>query len=308
MICYLKGKLYMRRNILADKRSSSPIIIGMLCLLSIVIVSCDDMGSSMVPEDNPTPDTPQETHIVDTIDYIKALHTKREELQVILAKEINVEVVSFPDRLVIQRLNIAKPLDSIDQWIHDVNTTEIIKALNEDLKKLQQDIAAARNEPTGPIEPEPDPEPVIRVEPEPDPEPVVRVEPEPDPEPVIRVEPEPDPEPVVRVEPEPVIRVEPEPDPVIPQVGDEIIVRNTLDDGIRIRKVPWGDRIGGMFDGETGIVISGPRESRGLTWVEIKWDAPVKNPLSGCGIPAKVCIGWSAVFFKNGTHAIHKRK
>ena len=91
-----------------------------------------------------------------------------------------------------------------------------------------------------------------------------------------------------------------------PQVGDEVIVRNTLNLGIRIRDAPWGDRIGGMFDGETGVVTSGPRESGGLTWVEIKWDAPVKNPRSGCGIGAAVCIGWSAVFVENGTQVIHE--
>ena len=91
------------------------------------------------------------------------------------------------------------------------------------------------------------------------------------------------------------------------RIGDEVIVRNTLDLGIRIRKTPSGNQIGGMFDGETGIVISGPRESGGLTWVKIEWDAPVKDPNSGCGIDKDICIGWSAVFLKDGTQIIHKR-
>ena len=100
----------------------------------------------------------------------------------------------------------------------------------------------------------------------------------------------------------------PDPPPPIYRVGDKVVVRNTLDLGIRIRNAPEGDRIGGMFDGETGIVISGPREFRGLTWVEIEWDAPVKNPKSGCGRDKKVCIGWSAVFIEDGTRVIHKRE
>ena len=98
------------------------------------------------------------------------------------------------------------------------------------------------------------------------------------------------------------------PDPHELRIDDRVVVRNTLNDGIRIRDVPGGDRIGGMFDGETGIVISDPREFRGLTWVEIEWDAPVKNPQSGCGIGKNVCIGWSAVFIEDGTQVIHKRE
>ena len=99
----------------------------------------------------------------------------------------------------------------------------------------------------------------------------------------------------------------PEPPPSILQVGDRITVRQTAGLGIRIRAVPYGDRIGGMFDGETGMIISGPREVGGLTWVEIEWDAPVKNPQSGCGIGENVCIGWSAVVLENGTQVIHKQ-
>ena len=100
----------------------------------------------------------------------------------------------------------------------------------------------------------------------------------------------------------------PPPPPHELRIDDRVVVRNTLDLGIRIRDAPEGDRIGGMFDGETGIVVSGPREFRGLTWVEIEWDAPVKNPQSGCGIGKNVCIGWSAVFIEDGTQVIHKRE
>lgn len=264
----------MKMNILIIKNSSSTIIISMLCLMSLLIASCDDMRPSMIPVAGPAPDPTDGTHIVDTIDHIKALHDKREELRTVLAKESNTEVVSFPDRLVIPRLGIAKPLDSIDQWIYDVNTTEIIKALTEDLEKLQQDIAAVRNKVDPPISP------VI-------------------PEPPIVVEPPP-------VEP---VVVESPPSPLYPlKVGDRVIVRNALNDGIRIRSAPNEDRIGGMFDGETGVIISGPEKFRGLTWFEIKWDAPVKNPLSGCGVGKTICIGWSAEVVENGTRVIHKRE
>ena len=279
----------MRTNILVGKNSSGTIIISMLCLISIVMVSCDNMRFSMVPGGDPAPDRPDATHIVDTIDYIKALHTKREELQAVLAKERNVEVVSFPDRLVIPRLNIAKPLDSIDQWIHDVNTTEIIKALNDDLEKLQQDIAAVRNKPS--VLPEPPGIEPPQIEPTP-PEPPRPEPPQIEPTPPKPPRPEPP-----QVEPSPIFRV-----------GDRIFVRNTGDDGIRIRYPLGGGRIGGMFDGETGVVISDSREFRGLIWVEIKWDAPVKNPDSGCGIGANVCMGWSAVIVENGTQVIHKQQ
>ena len=252
----------------------------------------------MIPVAGPVPDPPDGAHIVDTIDYIKALHNKREELRTVLAKESNTEVVSFPDRLVIPHLDIAKPLESIDQWIYDVNTTEIIKALNADLEKLQQDIAAVRNQPPGTVGNGGGPPPVV-VEP-PEPPPIV-VDPPVTPEP-------PEPPPIVvdpPVTPEP---PEPPPPPLYPlKVGDRVIVRNTLDLGIRIRSAPNEDRIGGMFDGETGRIISGPKEFRGLTWFEIEWDAPVKNPQSGCGIGRTICIGWSAEIVENGTRVIHKR-
>ena len=91
------------------------------------------------------------------------------------------------------------------------------------------------------------------------------------------------------------------------QIGDEVIVRNTLNSGILILNAPGGDRIGGMFDGETGIVIADTRESIGLIWAKIEWDAPVKHPLSGCGKGQQVCIGWSAVFIEDGTRIIHKQ-
>ena len=272
----------MKRNILASKSVSNTIIIGMLFLISIMIGSCDNVNPWMIPDDDTVVPPEDGTDIVDTIDYIKALHNKREELRRGLAKERNTEVVSFPDRLVIPHLDIAKPLDSIDQWIYDVNTTEIIKALNADLEKLQQDIAAVRNQP---------PEDVgTGVEP-----PVVEP-------PVV---PPPLPEPPVVVEP-PVVPPPPPPDTL--QVGDRVIVKNTSGEGIRIRSAPNEDRIGGMFDGETGIIISGPEEFRGLTWFEIEWDAPVKNPQSGCGAGEDVCIGWSAVIVENGTQVIHKRE
>lgn len=129
----------------------------------------------------------------------------------------------------------------------------------------------------------------------------------PEPPPAPLPEPPPPSPPVPSPEPEP----PPLPPPLVPpllQPGDEVVVRNTLDLGIRIRNTPGGDRIGGMFDGETGVVVSGPRESRGLIWVEIEWDAPVKNPKSGCGIGKNVCIGWSAVFVEDGTRVIHERE
>ena len=301
----------MKMNILTIKSSSSTIIISMLCLISLLIASCDDIGTSMIPVADPVPDPPDGTHIVDTIDYIKELHSKREELQTVLAKESNTEIVSFPDRLVIPHLDIAKPLESIDQWIYEVNTTEIIKVLNADLEKLQQDIAAVRNQPPGTVgngggPPIAEPPPTVGngggppIVVEPPPPPVV----EPPPPPVV----EPPPPPVVEPPPPPVVEP-PVVEPSYPlKVGDRIIIRNTLDLGIRIRSAPNEDRIGGMFDGETGRIISGPKKFRGLTWFEIEWDAPVKNPQSGCGADETICIGWSAEIVEDGTRVIHKRE
>lgn len=82
--------------------------------------------------------------------------------------------------------------------------------------------------------------------------------------------------------------------------NDSVIVINTLNIGLSIRDVPAGIRIGGMFNGETGTVISDPEFADGLTWVQIEWDRPVKNPDSGCGA-RKVCIGWSAVALEDET-------
>lgn len=87
--------------------------------------------------------------------------------------------------------------------------------------------------------------------------------------------------------------------------NDRIIVINTLNIGLSIRDVPAGDRIGGMFNGETGTVISDPKSADGLTWVQIEWDRPVKNPDSGCG-NREVCIGWSAVALKDETALLEK--
>ena len=188
----------MKKNVLTNRSSSSTIIISMLCLISLLVASCDNMGTSMIPDPSVVVDPPPEPPVV------------------------------------------------VD----------------------------------------PPPEPPVVVDPPPEPPVVV----------------DPPPEPPVVVDPPP-----PEP-PSILQVGDRVIVKQTAGLGIRIRDVPGGARIGGMFDGETGIVISGTREVRDLPWVEIEWDAPVKNPQSGCGIGKNVCVGWSAVVVENGTQVIHKQE
>lgn len=85
--------------------------------------------------------------------------------------------------------------------------------------------------------------------------------------------------------------------------GAWVIVKNTLDDGLILRNGPAGNQIGGMFDGETGKIISDGETTRGLVWYEIEWDKPVKNPKSGCG-DRNVCIGWSVAVLDNGTEVL----
>ena len=241
----------MKNSVLTNKSSSSAIIISMLCLISLLITSCDNMTTSMIPDppDVGEPDPPDvgEPPIPDPPD---------------------VGEPPIPDPPDVGEPPIPDPPDVGEPPIPD-----------------PPDVG------------EPDP-PDVGEPPIPDPPDVG----EPDPPDVG----EPDPPDVG--EPDPPDVGEPDPPFPILQVGDRVIVRQTAGHGIRIRDVPYGDRIGGMFDGETGIIISGPREVRDLTWVEIKWDAPVKNPQSGCGIGANVCIGWSAVVVENGTQVIHKQE
>ena len=89
---------------------------------------------------------------------------------------------------------------------------------------------------------------------------------------------------------------------------DRVTVKNTLEDGLRIRDAPNGNRIGGMFDGEIGTIISEGKIDDGLVWFEIEWEAPVKNPNSGCGIGKKVCIGWSVAVLRDGTEVLERLK
>ena len=84
---------------------------------------------------------------------------------------------------------------------------------------------------------------------------------------------------------------------------DRVVVINTLDLGLRIRGTPNGTRIGGMFNGETGTIISDPRIANKYVWFEIEWDRPVKNPNSGCG-DRDVCIGWSVAVIRDGTKVL----
>ena len=85
--------------------------------------------------------------------------------------------------------------------------------------------------------------------------------------------------------------------------GARVIVKNTFDDGLIIRDVPDGNQIGGMFDGETGTLLSDGETARGLVWYEIEWDKPAKNPESGCG-DRDICIGWSVAVVQNGTEVL----
>ena len=61
--------------------------------------------------------------------------------------------------------------------------------------------------------------------------------------------------------------------------GDAIIVQNTGNDGLNIRSAPQvrnqnpDNRIGKVYDGATGTLIAGPRESDGYIWWEVQWDA-----------------------------------
>ena len=137
--------------------------------------------------------------------------------------------------------------------------------------------------------------PYIDFKPSPPIEPMLDSEPEPDPDP----EPEPEPESEPESNPDP----EPEPEPESLSINDRVIVINTLDIGLRIRSTPGGTRIGGMFNGETGTIISGPEMADGLVWFEIEWDRPVKDPRSGCG-DREVCVGWSAAVLRDGTEVL----
>ena len=74
--------------------------------------------------------------------------------------------------------------------------------------------------------------------------------------------------------------------------GSRVFVRNTGEQGLRIRFPAGGDQIGGMFDGETGTITAHPDISKKLAWFFIEWDRPVKDRRSGCG-DREVCMGWS---------------
>ncbi|MDE0084757.1 MAG: hypothetical protein OXU23_03530 [Candidatus Poribacteria bacterium] len=120
-----------------------------------------------------------------------------------------------------------------------------------------------------------------------------------------REDPPPKPESPPRQEPDP------PPPPPVDEIsrGDRVIVINTIHLGLRIND-DAGKRIGGMFDGETGIVISNVKKAPSLNgdildWVEIEWDAPVKNPKSGCG-NRDVCVGWSAIALADGTKLLKR--
>ena len=90
--------------------------------------------------------------------------------------------------------------------------------------------------------------------------------------------------------------------------GTRIIVQNTQGAGLRIR-MPFGldgDRIGGMFDGETGIILAEGEIKDKMVWFHIQWD-PVKNPGSGCG-NQDVCIGWSVAVTQDGTEVLNVKR
>ena len=59
-----------------------------------------------------------------------------------------------------------------------------------------------------------------------------------------------------------------------------------------------------MFDGETGTILSEGKVDEGLVWFDIRWDAPVKDPRSGCGIGKEICIGWSIAIDRDGTEVL----
>ena len=85
--------------------------------------------------------------------------------------------------------------------------------------------------------------------------------------------------------------------------GDRIIVKDTIKT-LNIRMPAGGDAIGGMRSGETGRILSEGEIKDELVWFHIEWDAPVKNPKSGCGIGKKVCIGWSVAVLRDGTEVL----
>ena len=85
--------------------------------------------------------------------------------------------------------------------------------------------------------------------------------------------------------------------------NDRIIVKDTIKT-LNIREPAGGAAIGGMRSGETGKILSEGEIKDGLVWFHIEWDAPVKNPLSGCGIGKKVCIGWSVAVLRDGTEVL----
>ena len=81
--------------------------------------------------------------------------------------------------------------------------------------------------------------------------------------------------------------------------GDKVIVRRDVDVGLLILNNPNGSQSGGMFPGETGEIISDPKIAGNVVWFEIRWDAPVKDPRSGCGVNKTLCEGWSAAVARN---------
>ena len=85
--------------------------------------------------------------------------------------------------------------------------------------------------------------------------------------------------------------------------NDRIIVKDTIKT-LNIRMPANGEAIGGMRSGETGKILSEGEIEDGLVWFHIEWDAPVKNPLSGCGIGKEVCIGWSVAVLRDGTEVL----
>ena len=89
--------------------------------------------------------------------------------------------------------------------------------------------------------------------------------------------------------------------------GDKVIVRRGVDVGLLILNNPNGSRSGGMFPGETGTIISDPKIAGKLAWFEIRWDAPVKDPRSGCGENKTLCEGWSAAVARNDFKLLDKQ-
>ena len=167
----------------------------------------------------------------------------------------------------------------------------------------------------------PEEEPVVVGEDPPEEEPVVVGEDPPEEEPVVVGEDPPEEEPVVgdpagievvRPVGPPPLQVEINKLPLNQQAaiatfkkGSKVFVRNTGKLGLRIRFPAGQNRIGGMFDGETGTITAHPQIHDNLAWFFIEWDAPVKNPGSGCGIGAEVCLGWSVAVLRDGTKVLN---